>query len=68
MVVDYFISSVPASQVLGMVADSAEKGVRMIHLFTARFSETGRREAAELEQEILRQAKNAAMKRKTRVC
>ena len=53
-VVDYVISSIPASQVLGMIADSAEKGVRVIHLFTARFSETGRREAAELEQEILR--------------
>ena len=61
-VVDYVISSVPASQVLGMVADSAEKGVRIIHLFTARFSETGRQEAAELEQEILKQAKKAGIR------
>jgi acyl-CoA synthetase (NDP forming) len=61
-VVDYVISSVPASQVLGMVADSAEKGVKVIHLFTARFSETGRREAAKLEQEILRQAKKAGIR------
>ena len=56
-VVDYVISSVPASQVLGMLADCSQKGVRAVHLFTARFSETGRKEAAELEQEILRQAK-----------
>ena len=61
-VVDYVISSVPASQVLGMVVDSAEKGVRIIHLFTARFIETGRQEAAELEQEILRQAKKAGIR------
>ncbi len=61
-VVDYVISSVPASQVLGMIADSAEKGVKAIHLFTARFSETGRQEAAELEQEILRQAKKAGIR------
>jgi len=56
-VVDYVISSVPASQVLGMLADCSQKGVRAVHLFTARFSETGRKEAAELEQEILRQAR-----------
>ncbi len=54
--VDYVISSVPASQVLSMLDDCVEKGVRAVHLFTARFSETGRKEAAELEQEILRRA------------
>jgi acyl-CoA synthetase (NDP forming) len=57
--VDYVISSIPAAGVLGLIADCAEKGVKIIHLFTARFSETGRKEAAELEQEILRQAKKA---------
>lgn len=61
-VVDYVISSVPASQVLGMIADSAEKGVKGIHLYTARFSETGREGAAELEQEILRQARKAGIR------
>jgi acyl-CoA synthetase (NDP forming) len=55
--VDFVISSIPASQVLGLIADCAEKGVKLIHLFTARFSETGRQDAADLEQEILRQAK-----------
>jgi len=58
-VVDYVISSVPASQVLGMIRDAAEKNVKAIHLYTARFSETGRKEAADLEREILRQAKLA---------
>ncbi len=60
--VDYVISSVPASQVLGMLDDCIEKGVRAVHLFTARFSETGRREAAELEQEILRRARKGGIR------
>jgi acyl-CoA synthetase (NDP forming) len=57
--VDYVISSIPAAGVLELIADCAEKGVKIIHLFTARFSETGRKDAAELEQEILRQARKA---------
>ncbi len=60
--VDFVISSIPAAGVLQMLADCAEKGVKLVHLFTARFSETGRKDAAELEQEILRQAKNAGIR------
>jgi len=56
--IDYVISSVPASQVLGMLEDCSLKKVKAVHLFTARFSETGRREATELEQEILRRARS----------
>jgi len=59
---DYVISSVPASQVLGMLEDCSEKGVKAVHLFTARFSETGRKEAAELEQEILKKAREAGIR------
>ena len=55
--VDYVISCVPASAVLDLLADCSQKGVKAVHLYTARFSETGRRDAAELEQEILRQAR-----------
>jgi len=61
-VVDYVISSIPATQVLGMIDDCSEKGVKAIHLFTARFSETGRKEATELEQEILRRAKRGCIR------
>jgi acyl-CoA synthetase (NDP forming) len=57
--VDYVVSSVNASRVLEMIDDCAEKGVKVIHLFTARFSETGRKDAAELEQEVLRRARKA---------
>ena len=55
--VDYVISAVPASAVLDMLDDCAQKGVKCVHLFTARFSETGRQEAAALEQEILEKAR-----------
>ena len=55
--IDYVISCVPASEVLNMLEDCSQKGVKAVHLFTGRFSETGRREAAELEQEILKQTR-----------
>ena len=60
--VDYVISCVPAGSVLDMIADCAAKGVRAIHLYTARFSETGRGDAAALEQEILARARQAGIR------
>ena len=53
--VDYVISAVPAAAVLNMLEDCSQKEVKCVHLFTARFSETGRQDATELEQEILQQ-------------
>ena len=55
--VDYVISSIPAHQVLDLIEDCGQKGVKGLHLFTARFSETGRKEAADLEKEILKRAR-----------
>ena len=57
--VDFVTSSIPASQVLALLDDCAAKGVKGIHFFTARFSETGRPEAIALEKEVLRRAKAA---------
>jgi acyl-CoA synthetase (NDP forming) len=57
--VDFVISSIPATQVLPLLDDCAAKGVKLIHFFTARFSETGRPEAIALEKEVLRRAKAA---------
>src|SRR3972149_9068183 len=54
--VDYVISSVPAPAVPELLKDAAGKGVRTVHLFTARFSETGRPEGIELEQRVLKLA------------
>jgi acyl-CoA synthetase (NDP forming) len=55
--IDYVISCVPATEVLEMLDECGQKKVKCVHLYTARFSETGRREAAELEQEVLRRAR-----------
>ena len=55
--VDYVISAVPAAEVPRVLEDCSHKGVKSVHLYTARFSETGRQHAIELEQEILQKAK-----------
>ncbi|MBN1662135.1 MAG: CoA-binding protein [Deltaproteobacteria bacterium] len=57
--VDYVISSIPSQFILDLIEDCAQKNVRAIHLFTARFSETGRKDATELEYEVLKRARAA---------
>ena len=54
--VDYVISNVPNFSALELVHQSAVKNVKVIQFFTARFSETGIPEMAELENELLIQA------------
>jgi len=60
--VDHVISCIPASKVLDLIKSCPEKGVNAVHLYTARFSETGRKEAIALEQEILREAKKGGVR------
>jgi acyl-CoA synthetase (NDP forming) len=60
--VDFVISSIPATQVLNLLDDCAMKGVKCIHFFTARFAETGRQDAIELEKEMLKRAKAAGIR------
>ncbi len=60
--VDYVISAVPASAILNMLEDCSQKGVKCVHLFTGRLSETGRPEPAKLEQEILKQARRLGIR------
>ncbi len=50
--VDLVISCLPAGAVLDLVEQCGAKGVRFLHLFTGRFSETGDEEAAGLERKI----------------
>ena len=59
---DYVISSVPASAILGLIDDAVAKGVRAIHLFTAGFSETGSAERADLEREALRRLRDGGVR------
>jgi len=60
--VDYVISSIPASGALDLMKDCVQKRVKCVHFFTARFSETGRKDAADLEQEILRVARTGGVR------
>ena len=60
--IDYVISCVPASEVLNILESCSQKGVKAIHLYTAHFSETGRQEAAELEQRILKEARKRGIR------
>jgi len=55
--VDYVICCIPASQVVEMLAECSEKGVKIVHFYTGRFSETGKEDGIQVEQEILRRAR-----------
>ncbi len=60
--VDYVISSVPARVVPQLVEDCIARGVRVLHLFTAGFTETGDEERAALERAVVERAKEAGIR------
>jgi acyl-CoA synthetase (NDP forming) len=60
--IDFVISAVPATAVLQLVDGAKAKEVKLIHFFTARFGETGRDDAAELELELRRRIREAGIR------
>jgi len=60
--IDYVISAIPAGAVLNLLEDCSTKGVKVVHLFTAQFGETGRPEEAELEQAVLNKAREKGIR------
>jgi acyl-CoA synthetase (NDP forming) len=60
--VDYVISCIPVEGILGLVEECREKGAKVLQLFTGRFSETGRREGARLEEELMRRARTVELR------
>jgi acetyltransferase len=60
--IDLVISCVPAGAVLDLVEQCRAKRVPFLHLFTARFGETGDAEAARLEREIAAAAATAGVR------
>ncbi|MDA1097311.1 MAG: CoA-binding protein [Chloroflexi bacterium] len=60
--VEYVISTVPASAAPALVEECGRNGVKVLHLFTGRFSETGHADAAALEREVLRRARDAGVR------
>ena len=60
--VESLISAVPASAILELVDDAITKQVKVIHLFTAGFGETGSSDRADLESEVLRRLREAGIR------
>ena len=60
--VDYVISSVNARYVPELLEDCIAKGVRVLHLFTAGFTETGDAERAKMEQTVVARARSAGIR------
>jgi acetyltransferase len=60
--VDYVISSVNARFVPQLLEDCIAKGVRVLHLFTAGFTETGDAERAKMEQAVVARAREAGIR------
>ena len=56
--IDLVISVIPAHAVLELLDAAAQKGVRVLHLVTAGFGETGLAEGTALEQELQRRARD----------
>ena len=60
--VDYVISCIPARFTPQLVQESAEKGAKIVSFFTAGYSESGRQEGEELEEELLRVARASGVR------
>src|SRR5438105_2635084 len=60
--VEYVISCIPSDAVLALIDESRTTGVRVLHLFTGRFAETGRADAAQLEQAVKERAEAARIR------
>lgn len=61
--VDYVISSVPARLVPQLLEDCIAKGtVRVLHLFTAGFTETGDVERAKMQEAVVARAREAGIR------
>ncbi len=59
---DYVISSVPARFVPEVLEDCITKGVQVLHLFTAGFTETGDAERTKMEQAVVARARQARIR------
>ncbi len=56
--VDFAFITVPAHNILSVIDDCIEKGVKLVTIFTAEFSDSGTEEGIELEKELLQHADN----------
>ncbi|MBN1664495.1 MAG: CoA-binding protein [Deltaproteobacteria bacterium] len=54
--VDLVIFTIPAEAALAVMEDCIEKKVKFVHLYTAGFAESGRKEFIEIEKKLIRMA------------
>ena len=60
--VDFVISAIPAKHTPQLISDCAEKGVKLVHLFSAGFSELGNETGVALESEVVQIARDAGVR------
>ncbi|MDY6843103.1 MAG: CoA-binding protein [Thermodesulfobacteriota bacterium] len=60
--VDFVICCIPAPKVFDLLPECHEKEVKVLHLFTARMSETGSEDGARLEKEILKEIRRMGIR------
>jgi acyl-CoA synthetase (NDP forming) len=60
--VDHVIVNIPAESVLELLDECGAKGVKSVHFFTAGFGESGYKERADLEREMLAKAKTGGFR------
>ena len=60
--VDYALISVASSAIPSAIQDCVAKGVKVMHLFTAGFSETGTEEGKRLEDEIVSKVRHTGVR------
>ncbi|NQU66043.1 MAG: CoA-binding protein [SAR324 cluster bacterium] len=60
--VDHVVVSIPAELALQLLDDCTAKGVRSVHFYTAGFGESGVKEMIELEQQMLKKAREGGFR------
>lgn len=56
--IDFAYISVPKEQILRVIDDCVEKGIKLITIFTSEFSDSGTEEGIQLEKELIKHAQN----------
>jgi acyl-CoA synthetase (NDP forming) len=56
--VDFAFIAVPPSQILNVIDDCVEKGIKLVTVFTSEFSDAGTEEGLKLEKELINRAQD----------
>lgn len=56
--IDFAFIAVAKEQILKVIDDCVEKGVKLVSIFTSEFSDSGTEEGIQLEKELIKHAKN----------